>query len=396
MKFIHTADLHLASPFQGLTSMPDQLWQQIYNSTFNAFRQIVDAAIKYQVDFVVITGDIYDGERKSIAAVDFFKQQVSRLNDHHIPVFLSYGNHDFQKNGDKQDFPENVHAFGDDVSTSKLTLTDGTIVAVTGFSYPQRWIDEDMTSKFPPKGTVDWQIGMLHGALYQPGTGNHYAPFTLDELKSKNYDYWALGHIHKHQLLASEPPIVYSGNPQGRHKNEGGEHGYYLVHDDGSRLVPEFKALDGISWKQVKVDLTTCDSEAEVDQAISAAVDESRQLQLVEVIVTNSGQWQSLVQSGNLLGHLQDKLSSQDKISWWPYQINLANQQELPELTDLDQEYWQQAKKDVFTAENLATVIEPLQKHAPLYDQFANHRDLGEYQELASQLLGKRGAQDEN
>lgn len=397
MKFIHTADLHLASPFQGLTSMPDQLWKQIYNSTFAAFRQIVDAAIAQQVDFVLITGDIYDGERKSIAAVDFFRQQVSRLNDHHIPVFLSYGNHDFQKNaGDDPNLPANVHVFGNRVSTSQLKLADGTIVAVTGFSYGQRWIDDDLTSQFPVKGTVDWQIGMLHGALYQAGAGNHYAPFTLDELKSKNYDYWALGHIHKHQVLSSEPPIVYSGNPQGRHKNEGGVHGYYLVHDEGNQLVPEFKALNGITWEQVAVDLSECGSEDEVDQAIETAITPSKQLQLVEVVATTGSKWRSLVEDGSLLDHLQDELGRQPAINWWPYQINLAGGQKLPELTNLDQDYWQQAEQDVFTDENLVAVIKPLLKHAPLYDQFAEHRDLGEYQKLAGQLLGKRGDHDED
>ena len=198
MKFIHTADLHLASPFQGLMAMPDQLWQQIYQSTFTAFEKIVDAAIEEQVDFVLIAGDIYDGERKSIAAVNFFSEQMDRLNQHQIPVFLCYGNHDFRKDPTSAGLPANVTVFPNQVTTKQFTLTDGTTVAVTGFSYDQRWLDDDPTVDYPEKGTVDWQVGMLHGALRQAGA-NHYAPFTLDELKAKHYDYWALGHIHKHR-----------------------------------------------------------------------------------------------------------------------------------------------------------------------------------------------------
>lgn len=401
MKFIHTADLHLASPFQGLTNMPDQLWKQIYNSTFTAFQKIVDAAISNQVDFVLIAGDIYDGERKSIAAVNFFKEQMNRLAKQQIPVFLCYGNHDYQKEPDKdQGLPTNVHVFGNQVSTDQITLADGSTVAITGFSYGQQWIEKDPTTDYPVKGTVNWQIGMLHGSLYQAGGNNNYAPFTLDELKSKHYDYWALGHIHKHQILAEDPAIVYSGNPQGRHKNEGGDHGYYLVTSAGSRLIPHFQKLSGIDWKTASVDLNNCDNEDEVYRAIEEAVNpaDHQPLQLIEVQVTTAGaKWLSLIQNGNLLDYLQDRLSNkQNQIQWWPYQVNLVSANRLPALTSLDQEYWQQAQKEVFTPENLQKITAPLTKHTVLFDLFNTNQDLGEYQKLAGQLLGERGDHGED
>ena len=398
MKFIHTADLHLASPFQGLTAMPDQLWQQIYQSTFTAFEKIVDAAIEEQVDFVLIAGDIYDGERKSIAAVNFFSEQMDRLNQHQIPVFLCYGNHDFRKDPTSAGLPANVTVFPNQVTTKQFTLTDGTTVAVTGFSYDQRWLDDDPTVDYPEKGTVDWQVGMLHGALHQAGA-NHYAPFTLDELKAKHYDYWALGHIHKHQELAANPPIVYSGNPQGRHKNEGGAHGYYLVHDEGQRLVPTFKQVGGIDWVQVLVDLSGATNEGDVDQLIHQAVgsDGDQGLRLVDLQVRGAGhRWTSLVQDGGLLDHLQDQLTHQPTIDWWPYQVNLVDQQPLPDLTSLDRQYWEQARQDVMTADNLTAIIKPLVKHAPLYNQFAAHRGLADLQQRAEQLLGERGGNHED
>ena len=90
MKFIHTADLHLDSPFRGLTTMPQSLWERVHSSTFNAFQRIVDDAIAAQVDFVLITGDIYDRDQQSIAAVDFFAQQCERLAKIQIPVYILY------------------------------------------------------------------------------------------------------------------------------------------------------------------------------------------------------------------------------------------------------------------------------------------------------------------
>lgn len=400
MKFIHTADLHLASPFQGLTNMPDQLWKQIYNSTFTAFKKIVDAAISNQVDFVLIVGDIYDGERKSIAAVSFFKEQMDRLAQQKIPVFLCYGNHDYQINPDKvQTLPTNVHVFGNQVSTDRLSLADGTTVAITGFSYGKQWIERDMAIDYPVKGTVNWQIGMLHGALHQSNDSDHYAPFTLDELKEKNYDYWALGHIHKHQALVSNPAIVYSGNPQGRHKNEAGDHGYYLVESEGQQLVPHFQKISEISWKSVSVDLRRCDDEKEIYRTIAENVDgdHHQHLQLIEVQVTAAGaKWLPFIQNGSLLNYLQDQVGKQATIKWWPYQVNLINTNGLPELTSLDQAYWQQAEKEVFTRENLQKVTEPLTKRAVLLSLINANQDPAEYQRLARQLLGERGDNGEN
>ena len=74
-----------------------------------------------------------------------------------------------------------------------------------------------------------FHIGMLHGSLAGDETHAVYAPFTKSELLAKQYDYWALGHIHLRQQLHEEPPIVYPGNIQGRHRNERGEKGFYEV-----------------------------------------------------------------------------------------------------------------------------------------------------------------------
>lgn len=207
MKFIHTADLHLDSPFLGLTSMPKSLWERVHSSTFAAFQKIVDDAVDLKVDFILISGDIYDRDQQSIVATDFFIKQCERLNQAHIPVYLLYGNHDYQIVQDTGELPANVHVFGNRVTTTTLTLANHDSVAISGFSYDQRWIQEDQVQKYPPKRNETWHIGMLHGAVRQ-SQDNHYAPFTIDELIAKNYDYWALGHIHKHQLLNENPPIV--------------------------------------------------------------------------------------------------------------------------------------------------------------------------------------------
>ena len=136
MKFIHTADLHLDSPFLGLQHTPAKIKKDIMQSTFAAFKKIVSNAISTHIDFIVIAGDIYDRDSHSVQAENFFIQQCELLQKNSIDVYLSYGNHDYQiVNYDKSLLPNNVHVFGNQVETKTFTTTDGTKVAITGFSY---------------------------------------------------------------------------------------------------------------------------------------------------------------------------------------------------------------------------------------------------------------------
>jgi len=75
VRFIHAADLHLDSPFKGIKSLPAFIWEAIYQSTFQALTRLVDLAIKEQVDFICLAGDIYDGEDRSVKAQAYLKKK---------------------------------------------------------------------------------------------------------------------------------------------------------------------------------------------------------------------------------------------------------------------------------------------------------------------------------
>lgn len=226
IRFIHTADLHLDSPFKGLKQLHPKLYNQVYQSTFKSFERLVTIAIEEAGDFIVISGDIYDGDNQSVKAQAFFREQMQRLDTASIPVYLSHGNHDFMDSGiSRLKLPDNVKVFGHEPETYYHDT-----VAITGFSYPKRWVTERMIEKYPKRAKTDFHIGLLHGFLEGSGaTEDVYAPFTMGDLLAKQYDYWALGHIHKRQILNQQPPIVYSGNTQGRNPNELGEKGAFLV-----------------------------------------------------------------------------------------------------------------------------------------------------------------------
>ena len=229
IRFLHVADLHLDSPFKGISSIPKSKWKDIRESTFQAFQNIINYAIESKPDFVLIVGDIYDGENRSLRAQHLFQKGMDALRVEDIPVFICHGNHDhLSGNWTRFQLPSNVHVFGEKVETRTLQLNEEAI-HITGFSYKERHIKESMHSYYPTAKHDEIHIGMLHGSVEGNNEHDVYAPFRKIDLLEKGYQYWALGHIHKRQIIHPDPPIVYPGNTQSRHRNESGVKGFYEV-----------------------------------------------------------------------------------------------------------------------------------------------------------------------
>ncbi len=230
IRFIHTADLHLDSPFKGMTGLPMERLKDLRESTFKAFANLVTYALNTKPDFVLIAGDIYDGEDRSLRAQMKFHEGMEKLNEAGIPVFISHGNHDhLAGRWTRFELPPNVHVFQERVEEAQLNV-NGQAVSIYSFSYKERHVRERKIEEYPMAQDQEaLHIGMLHGSLAGDETHAVYAPFTKSDVLAKHYDYWALGHIHLRQQLHEQPPIVYPGNLQGRHRNERGVKGFYEV-----------------------------------------------------------------------------------------------------------------------------------------------------------------------
>ena len=94
VKFVHCADLHLDTPFRGLSDVAPDVGRALNEATFQSWTNIVDLAIREGVDFVVIAGDVYDSSDRSLRAQFRFRDGLKRLSDHGIPSFVAFGNHD--------------------------------------------------------------------------------------------------------------------------------------------------------------------------------------------------------------------------------------------------------------------------------------------------------------
>ncbi|MGX7419167.1 metallophosphoesterase family protein [Carnobacterium gallinarum] len=356
VRFIHAADLHLDSPFIGLKSLPDFLWEQIYQSTFQSFTKVVDLAIEKQVDFLCIAGDIYDSEDRSVKAQAYLRNELIRLEVAEIPVFICHGNHDYIENlGLHLDMPVNVVIFNEAVETHWLTTKRNERIAITSFSYHQRWIKERRIEEYPLRSSdAHYQIGMLHGSSEGIASEHGiYAPFSLAELKSKKYDYWALGHIHKRQFLSENPLIVYSGNTQGRSSKETGAKGCELVELTENGAKHEFYETAPIKWQSKELSLKGLKNLGEVYQAIQSYLSqlkEQDQGQFIALSLKDSDELNlsvsKKIQSGELLEALQ-QINPVDQPFIWVYKLSIieatSSQSDLNFLT----KEWQVALKKI-------------------------------------------------
>ena len=254
MKFIHTADLHIDQPFSGIDTKEEGLLRQLRDGNEQLLTNIIDTCLEEDVDFLLLVGDTFHQHNPSIHTQHLIMTQLERLNKADIPVVLSFGNHDYYtKNRYWFDWPTNVHVFFDQqVETKTLSLNNGETVAISGFSYTESWIKESKLSDFPSVNqATTYHIGCYHGELQ--GKGN-YAPFSLTDMPS-GYDYWALGHIHKSQIISEKPFVVYPGTPQGHHKKEHQVQGVAIVTITSGQSQVKFKEVSAIKWHQRELTL---------------------------------------------------------------------------------------------------------------------------------------------
>ncbi len=261
MKFIHAADLHIDSPMRGLDSYEGAPVALLRGATRRALMGLVDLALREQVDLVVLAGDIFDRELGDFSAALFFREQMIRLTGAGIRVFVVKGNHDAEGQISKRlpDVP-GVHVF----SAHHAEVIDLPYlgVAVHGKSFPERVVSVDLVPSYQDAIAGRFNIGVLHTSLTGRPGHDPYAPTDVPTLVAKNYDYFALGHIHAREVVReANPRIVFPGNLQGRHVGETGSKGCELVTVEGNAVISaEHVSLDVVRWHALALDATGLDS----------------------------------------------------------------------------------------------------------------------------------------
>ncbi|MDD5390272.1 MAG: DNA repair exonuclease [Gallionellaceae bacterium] len=281
-RFLHAADIHIDSPLEGLDAYDGAPVAALRGATRVAFENLVRLALDEKVDFLLLAGDVYDGDWKDFSTGLFFTRQMARLKAAGIPVYLIAGNHDAASVLTRRlSLPDNTQVFSTRAAESKEV--PGLPVTIHGRGFPQRAVPENLALEYPAPLPARFNIGLLHTSLTGAPGHDTYSPCSLADLAAKGYQYWALGHVHQPQVLARAPWVVYPGNTQGRHIREPGARGCRLVTvgDDMEVRDAEFRALDVLRWGRLEVDVSDEIALADVYARIGAA--------LVEAAATSEG-----------------------------------------------------------------------------------------------------------
>jgi DNA repair exonuclease SbcCD nuclease subunit len=272
VKFLHSADVHLDSPLRGLERYEGAPVDEIRGASRRAFQNLIQLAIDEEVAFVLFAGDLFDGDWRDYNTGLFFVGHMARLHEAGIKAFVVAGNHDAASQMTKTlRPPENLHIFSTRAPETVLLEDQG--VALHGQGFATRAVADDLTVRYPLGDPALFNIGLLHTALDGRSGHETYAPCTLDGLRSRGYDYWALGHVHRREVVAEDPWVVFPGNLQGRHARETGAKGCSLVEVDGGGVVSvEHRPLDVVRWTVCDLDLADAQSLDEVYDRLGPAL----------------------------------------------------------------------------------------------------------------------------
>ncbi|WP_082234723.1 metallophosphoesterase family protein [Halobacillus massiliensis] len=332
LRFIHSADLHLDSPFKSKGYLPKELLEKLRASTFEAFDRLIQHTIDQKVDFLLITGDLFNEETRSLKAQVKLREGFKRLHHYGIQVYVSYGNHDYVNGAHYPlSYPDNVHIFkNQDVSALPYYREGEHFANIYGFSYVEKSVKENKTSQYQKTGTPYYHIGTLHGSVEGADEHEAYAPFKIRELQNTFMDYWALGHIHKRQILAKDPYIVYSGNIQGRSTKELGEKGCYLVENDGTGFDLKFLKLHSFIYDSAVIECSSLDHPEELEGFLMKAKERVTAPAIITVVLKAElgklNKWRSEIdQWTDVLNEEEDfegpwvwidKVVVEDKVTW--------------------------------------------------------------------------------
>ncbi len=265
--FIHISDIHLGRPFSDLTGFAfDENLKDLYNKAAEkAFSNFIDFALLKNVDFVLISGDTFDGNEQDFRSKLILKEGLKKLEKADITTIIICGNHDpipaYNKNTFNFDEFSNIKIVGVNTDNCcKITICDKNNVPaalVHALSYENNYFNENPVKYFSKAQGEEqslFNIGLLHCDI-NGNKDSSYAPCLTSELQSLNYDYWALGHIHIPEEISSN--IQYSGTIQGRNTKETGSHGIkYITVENGHIIRNNFVPVDLIRFENISIDIS--------------------------------------------------------------------------------------------------------------------------------------------
>ena len=277
VKLIHAADLHLDSPFAGLSPQQAAARRQEQRELLSRLTELVR---ERKADALVLSGDLLDTGRAFRETAETLASQLGGVD---CPVFIAPGNHDFFHSGSPYatiTWPENVHIFtAEQMEVVELPQKNACFYGAAFLSAHQ---DNSPLSSFqaPEDGRI--HIGVLHGDV--DGLGS-YGPVLRADIAACGLHYLALGHIHQYSGLQKDGKTfwAYPGCPEGRGFDELGDKGVLYLEIESDHVREEFIPLCKRRYQLCSVDLT---GQSDPMQTIRAALPDDTSEDIYRILLT--------------------------------------------------------------------------------------------------------------
>ena len=278
IRFVHAADLHLDAVFAGISrDMPQETARRLHQATFDALNNLFALCERVRPDFLLLSGDVYNQEDRSLAAQLAVRDGCARLEKLGVPVFIIHGNHDPLTSRLKTvQWPGNVTFFEEQPAFRLLLRDDAPLAVIHGASHAGPREARNLAAMFRRTDDACLQIGLLHTLMGEPDRDVRYAPCSVEDLKASGLDYWALGHVHERRTVCERPLAQYPGSAQGLHVNEPGPRGCLLVtavpEGKGFAFSTVFQPLGPVEWRNLELELTEDSTLDGLEQAARMAL----------------------------------------------------------------------------------------------------------------------------
>ncbi len=303
LKILHFADLHLGVESYGRIDPTTGLSSRFLDF-IAALDQVVDYALENRVDLVLFCGDAYKSREPSQTQQREFARRINRLSTSGIPIFLLIGNHDLPnaigratsteifdtlavKNVYVSNRPDIYH-----IPTNSGTIQIASLPWLRrsgllskedtknlDFEQINQRLQQVLTNiitanipKLDPElpsilAAHVWVSSAQVGSERSMTIGQEHM-LLLSNVANPAFDYIALGHIHKHQVLSDNPPVVYPGSLERLDFSEEEDNkGFYLVEiepdkETGKRRVSfDFHQVTGRRFLTININIESPDPE---------------------------------------------------------------------------------------------------------------------------------------
>lgn len=272
LKVIHTADIHLDSPFSLDSAETAALRREELREMFRRLCRYVG---EQKADLVLIAGDLFDRKYVTKNTVDLVVRELGALPE--VRFVITPGNHDYYSPDSiwvKTDFPANVTVFkSEHLSKVSLTVREQK-VDVYGYAFTSISMDHCPFTEYQASDPDAINILVAHGNMLQKNAQD--CPITLADIRSTNFDYIALGHIHQQHEISSEGDqwYGYCGSPEPRDFGETGWHGVFTVdmskNDQGFFCKPTFVKMASRRYMVETVNVTGAEQSETITEAVQA------------------------------------------------------------------------------------------------------------------------------